>query len=292
MFIINALGGSGSSFIFRALEKTCYGLPLFGVNPYRMKIILEKYPYLIPSLNFLLTILGRYVPNPLVLMRPDRFWTEWKFNETGTYDPLHPQYQELLQSHRIYLVQTRYLRSAGIKVSKNKLSSASLTELVGSYLEVMRTAEIERSVNIVLISGHWGEYGIYKELGVETIYIIRDPYNSLISHSKEKRHAKDYRKIGLIHINTPAWIDNYLIGPHHYWVKHAETALSHPNAIIVRYNHFREDWKQIPGLPDITPHYEYKENKIERILSRDSVNYIDSKTRHICKELRFDIPTR
>ena len=289
MKIINALGGGGSSFVLRALDRENYRYPFGIFDPYPTKVRLEKYPALINWYNLFLRMLGGYHASLKVLKRPDSFWTDWRFHEKGIYDPADASFQDDLRKQREYIIRTRHARSAGLRISAADISTDSLASLVRSYIDKMEMIESRNRFTIVLVAGHWGEYGILKELNIETIYVIREPFNSLISHSKNIRHEKDYLRRGLDNINTKEWIDCYLKGPHHYWVNHAQSALEHENAIIVRYNHFAEDWKKIHGLPDVSPGFVYKENDVARILTRESMDYIYEKPREICQELELDV---
>jgi hypothetical protein len=248
---------------------------------------LERRAALIAPYNLVLRGLGSYDPKLKVLKRPDAFWTDWDVHKTGVYDPQSEAFQEDLCGQRDYLIQTRNTRSAGLKIPASDISVDSLTALVRSYLEQLEMIEHNNDFTVVLISGHWGEYGIFRDLDVETIYLIRDPLNALISHSKDIRHGKDYLKRGLENINTKKWIDNYLTGPHHYWINHAKIALSHRNSTIIRYNNFPEDWKAVNELPDISSEFLYKENNLEKILTKESIDYIHEKTKKICNILEF-----
>jgi len=288
MKIVSALGGGGSSFVLRALEKYNYK-SLFGVlDTYTTKIRLEKHPALIGPYKRLLRTIGCHSPKLKVLKRPDSFWTDWSFHPSGVYDPNSGTFQNDLLGQRNYIISTRLTRSAGLEIAEADISTDSLKSLVKSYLDRLDAIERESDFTIVLIGGHWGEYGIFKELDVETIYLVRDPFNSLISHSKELRHEKDYLKRGLENINTAEWIDNYLTGPHHYWLNFARTALEHKNAVIVRYNRFAEDWKKVEGLPDISSEFMYSENDVAEILTPDSIEYIHEKTKDLCRELGLE----
>jgi len=285
MKIICALGGGGSSFVLRALEGSSYKRIFGKFDTYRMKTRLEKHPVLIAPYNILLETIGCYSPRLKVLKRPDSFWTDWKYHESGTYEPDSETFPDDLRRQRDYLIETRHTRSAGLKISKSDISTDSMTALVKSYLEKLKMLEMESNSTIVLVAGHWAEYGILKDLNVEAIYLVRDPFNSLISHSKGIRHKKDYLRRGLDNINTKEWIDTYLTGPHHYWLNFAQSALEHDNAIIVRYNHFAEDWKKIEGLVDIGPKFVYSENDVAQILTRKSIEYIFEKTKDVCEKL-------
>lgn len=288
MKIINGLGGGGSSFVLRSLEKHQYH-HLLHFDTYRIgKRLQRKSPVAATLYHLCLRATGHYSPKQKILMRPDSFWTDWNFHKTGIYDPLSDVFQDDLQGQRDYIIATGQIRSAGLRLSKSNLSVDSLLALVESYLKYMNAIERESGHTIILVAGHWGEYGIFKELGVETIYLIRDPFNSLISHSKAVRHEKDYKRRGLTHINTREWIDNYLIGPHHYWINHAQAALEHQNATIVRYSHFVEDWKKLEDVPDITPDFVYKENAVTDILTRESIYYIVEKTKTVHDRLGID----
>ena len=141
-----------------------------------------------------------------------------------------------------------------------------------------------------MLASHWGEYEIFKKIGFETTYLIRDPYNSLISHSKPNSHQKDYLRRDLKHINTKEWIDSYLKSPHHYWINHAKTALTQKNANIVRYDNFVEDWKKLTDLPDISGEFSYSENNITEILTKENIKYIHEQTHEICKKLDLKEP--
>lgn len=293
MKIISTLGGGGSTFVIEALERINYRPIFMGFDPYQMRNkIMRRYLALRNPFNFLMGLLGAYQPQLEVLVRPDAFWTDWAFHETGIYDPKSSSYQQNLHSQKAYIIKTRHRRSAGIRISDSELRDDALSSLVQSYVDKMESVERTSNLTIVLVAGHWGEYGVFKELGLETIYLIRDPYNSLISHSKSIRHEKDYLRRGLKDINTKAWIDTYLSGPHHYWISHARTALSHDNAIIVRYNHFVEDWQKVKGLPDISSEFTYRENRVAEVLTAESIDHIYERTSDICKELGFKTPGR
>ncbi len=285
MKIISTLGGGGSTFVFRSLEEQTYS-PLFNrYNTYSTKTRLEKNPRLISIYKTLLQLLNCHDPQLKILMRPDAFWTDWQFNKKGNYDPQNRSFRHKLCQQKEYIITTRAKRSAGLTISREKISTDSLASLVNSYIEQLQILESTHNFTIVLLAAHWGEYGIFKEIGVDTIYLIRDPYNSLISHSKSIRHKNDYLQRGLNHINTKEWIDTYLAGPHHYWINHAKSALNHKNATIVRYNQFPNDWQKVTGLPDISNDFTYKENAVKEILTADSINYIYEKTGTLCKAI-------
>lgn len=293
MKIISTLGGGGSTFVLEALDRKNYSNALLGSDPYQMRNrLMQRSPALRGPFDLLVGLLGAYQPRLKVLMRPDAFWTDRGFHETATYDPDGASYRQDLRAQKMYIVRTRHRRSAGIRISPHELRDDTLAALVQSYVDKMESVESLGPFIIILVAGHWGEYGVFKQLGLETIYLIRDPYNSLISHSKSTRHEKDYLRRGLKHINTKAWIDTYLSGPHHYWINHARTALSHENATIVRYNHFAEDWQKVRGLPDITSEFSYHENKVTEILTAEAIDYVYQQTKDICKALGFKTPGR
>lgn len=224
------------------------------------------------------------------MMRPDAFWTDRRYNPACLYNPESQTFSEDLIRQREYLISTRFLRSAGLRFRRKSISVASLKSLVESYIEVLSDFEKASRLETVLVSCHWGEYGIFKELGISTIYLIRDPLNSLISHSKATRHRKDYLRRGLTDINSREWIDAYLKGPHHYWINHASSALNHPNAKIVRYHRLAEDWLHIEGLPNIGDQFFCKKNNLDEILSGESINYIVDQTSRLCEQLELPIP--
>jgi len=247
MKIISTLGGGGSSFVLRSLEYRNYK-PCLKFNTYQIKLRMEKGPASLKAYHLLVRLLGCYTPSLIVLKRPDSFWTDWKYHKTGVYNPASQNFQKDLTHQKDYLVQTKQVRSAGINISAADLVTTTLPDLVASYLQQLQNFEVRnKRSRVVLLSTHWGEYGIFKELNVETIYLIRDPFNSIISHSKEIRHQKDYQRRGLDNINTKEWLDTYLIGPHHYSLNHARTALEHQGAVIIRYNYFVEDWQKVTG---------------------------------------------
>ncbi|MBV7338400.1 hypothetical protein KFU94_61270 [Chloroflexi bacterium TSY] len=287
MKIINALGGGGSSFVLRALERINYHRIFGRLDPYPLKLKLEKKPSFIPLYHLGLKIVGAYAEKCILLKRPDSFWTDWDYHPSGRYEPSSPTFSTDLLHHQEYIVKTRFARSAGLPIAQSNLDSSSLSALVYSYLEHIKKIERKRTGEIILLSGHWGEYGVLAELNVETVYLIRDPFNSLISHSKGMRHKHDYLRRGLTDINSRAWIDAYLNGPHHYWCNHARVALTHQNAIIIRYHKFGEDWQKT-GLPDISGDFEARGNTIEDVLTKESVHYIYEQTYDICEALGFD----
>lgn len=290
MIIISAIGGCGSTFIIKTLKKKNYNLSLkvLDLNKLNDKIsnhisIMHK-PF-----RFLMNSLEKIFPRPKILRRPDAFWTEWEVFKKE-YNPDNPEFHQDIQDQKEFILNNINKRSAGIKIHKSDLKEDSLLSLVKSYVKSMERIEKNRRYKIVLLSGHWGEYGIFKELRLKTIYIIRDPYNALISHSKSNRHEKDYLRRGLKHINNKEWIHCYLKGPHHYWINHAESALNHKNAIIVRYNKFKRDWQKVNDLPDISKEFRYVENNISEILTKESIKYIYEQTHEICEKLGFDEP--
>jgi hypothetical protein len=285
MIVINGIGGGGSSFVWQSLDKLHYRKILGRFDLFKVKSWLHKRPNFLPVFYSLMRLIKQYPPDYIVLIRPDSFWTDWKFHPSGVYNPRSSSFYEDLLGQRNYIITTRHYRSAGLQVNQNNLHIETLPRLVKSYLKQLKDIEEKIGSKIILISGHWGEYGIYKEINQEAIYLIRDPYNSLISHSKGNRHKNDYVRRGLDHINTKEWIDNYLFGPHHYWVQHARTALEHPGAQIIRYHCFKEDWKKIPYLPDISSDFIYSENDVKKILTKESIEYIYSNTRDLCQEI-------
>jgi len=288
MKIISGLGGSGTTFVLDALDRYS-SKKLFGIfDWYDLTSRVNLSPRLTRKLRSVLSSAGVRVSDLRVLRRPDSFWTDWAFNPSGRYSPEDPDFSALILAQRDYLLQTAAHRSAGLPVRRSDLSTASLTELVASYLARLEAIENDLRGEIVLFCGHWAEYGILRELGVETIYLIRDPFNSIVSHSKPARHQRDYLKRGLTALTSKEWIDTYLVGPHHYWINLAECALSHTNATIVRYHNFPADWQQVHGLPDISAGFEYKENNIAEVLAPEAIDYIYSSTRDICRALGFD----
>ena len=120
---------------------------------------------------------------------------------------------------------------------------------------------------------------------MDTIYLLRDPFNSIISYSKSLRHREEFLRRGLKNINTKEWIDAYLDGPIHYWINHARVMLEHKNSTIVRYNNFKNDWKKIKNLPNISKLFKYKENDVKQILTQESIEYIHERTLKLCQKL-------
>lgn len=288
MKVISGLGGSGTTFILHSLERRT-SRTLFGmVDPDTLKRHLPLSPTLLRRLKYALTATHLRVSDFRILRRPDRFWTDWNANPSGQYAPGNPDFAEQVSAQRDYILKTVRSRSAGLPIRRDDLSTASLTDLVASYVKTVETIERDIQKNVVLLCCHWGEFGILRDLGVETIYLIRDPFNSIVSHSKSIRHEKDYLKRGLETINTKEWVDNYLVGPHHHWVDHAKHALNHGNARIIRYQHFPADWRSIDGLPDIAADFQYKENDIAELLEPAIIEYIYDRTREICEALGFD----
>jgi hypothetical protein len=291
MKIISAIGGGGSTFVFRALDKANYGHRILGRDPYWVKNnVIKHAPFLLNLVHFFMRLSGAYTPRLKVLMRPDAFWTDWAFHKTGVHDPNSRTYRHDLCEQKAYILRNRHKRSAGLAITASDLEDDTLLSLVRSYIDKMESIDRANDFTVVLVSGHWGEYGILRELRYETIYLLRDPYNSLISHSKPVRHQNDYLRRGLKHINTKEWIDAYLIGPHHYWVNHARTALSQENAIIIRYDRFADDWCSVKGLPDISQEFVYQENDVKRGLTKESIEYIYEQTKYVCSELGFSKP--
>jgi len=288
MKIISGLGGSGTTFVLDALDH--YGSKrLFGIfDWYELTSRLNLSPRLFRQLRSALLSSGMRVSDLCVLRRPDSFWTDWAFNPPSRYSPQDSGFAAQILAQRDYLLKTARGRSAGLLVRRGDLSTASLTELVSSYSARLQAIEKDLRGEIVLVCGHWAEYGILQELGVETIYLIRDPFNSIVSHSKPARHQKDYLRRGLTALSSQEWIDTYLVGPHHYWIRYAECALSHSNATIVRYYNFPADWQQVHGLPDISAGFDYRANKISEVLPPELIDYIYSRTREICRTLGFD----
>ena len=289
MEIISAVGGSGSSYIYRSIEKQNF-TPQRRVDLYKNKRRLEKYPFLLPYYNRMLKVFGVYSPRYLISMRPDKFWTDWNSLSNFGYNPNENDLPQIIVMQRDYIVQNANKRSSCINIQRKSFSTESLHHLVASYIKILQSAENDSITQSILLSSHWGEFGIFKDLEVETIYLIRDPFNSIISHSKIERHGNDYIKRGYENINQKEWIDSYLYGPQHAWIAHAETALSHHNAKIIRYHNFKKDWRSILGLPDISPGFIYHENDIKAYLKPAAVNYIHDQTKHLYKEYGFPHP--
>lgn len=288
MKVISGLGGSGTTFVLDALRRHGSKVLFGGFDTYDLKSRLHLSPGLNRKLRRVLSWTGMHVSNLNVLKRPDTFWTDWAFNPSGSYAPEDPAFSAQVVAQRDYLLQTAKYRSEGLPIKRSDLSADSLTELVASYLARLEAIERELGEKIVLVCGHWGEYGILRELGVQTIYLIRDPFNSVVSHSKPTRHQADYLRRGLKTLNSREWIEAYLAGPHHYWIRHAEHALSHANATIIRYQHFPTDWQQVVDLPDIGAEFEYRENNVAEILAPALIDYIYARTDEICRALGFD----
>ncbi len=290
MKIISALGGGGSTFIFRNLNRLYFKPSYLGFNFYKIEQKVMKYsPFLLNHFKYLMRLIKAYQPQYKVLKRPDAFWTDRNYHKTG-YNPNGKDFSQNLRDHKNYILKLYIRRSAGIKIFPSYLKDDTLSSLVKSYIERIKHMEKKLKIQIVLLSSHWGEFGILKEIGVKTIYLIRDPYNSIISHSTFHRHQKDYLRRGLKDINTKECIDTYLKGPHHYWIYHAKTALTHKNAIIIRYNKFKEDWQKIKDLPDISHGFKYSENNIKKIFTKESIQYIYEQTHEICDKLSIDNP--
>lgn len=288
MKTICALGGGGSTFALRALERQNYRRGLMGFDPAKVKRSVEKYPFLLAPFHAGLRAVGLYSPKYRVLKRPDSFWTDWAYHASGTYDLDSAHFSDDLRGQHDYILSTRRVRSAGLPIRRGDLVLGSLPALVNAY--VTRLGQIDSAISgeVILVAGHWGEYGILAELEIPTIYIIRDPFNSLISHSKSVRHGTDYARRGLTDLNSREWIDAYLSGPHHYWIDFCRAALRHKNATIVRYHSFANDWKKVEGLPDISEGFAYKENDVVKILSIDARRYIHERTDELCAALGFD----
>lgn len=285
MKIVSTLGGGGSTYVFVSLDRLAYR-PLLGwIDTYRLKKKLHRRPHLSPVLNATLRRVGLYRSEYVVLKRPDAFWSDWDFHPSGVYDPHAPDFKRHLIAQRDFLVDTRHARSASFDLRTEELDADSLPGLVSSYLKKVRQIEAENDFTVVLMATHWGEYGVFQQLDVEAVYLIRDPFNSLISHSKPQRHQVDYKRRGLDHLNTTEWIDTYLSGPHHHWINHARVAVEHQRARVVRYHRFREEWPKLSGLPDITKGFRYTENDVLSILTRQSREYIYEKTRDVCEAL-------
>jgi len=283
--IVSTLGGGGSTYVFVSLDRLAYR-PLLGcIDTYRLKKKLHRRPHLWPVLNRALHRVRLYRPEYVVLKRPDAFWTNWDVHPSGVYDPRAADFRQHLIAQRDYLVETRHARSASFDLKKEDLAADSLPSLASSYLKKVGQIEAENDFTTVLISCHWGEYGVFQQLDVEAVYLIRDPFNSLISHSKPQRHRVDYQRRGLKLINTTEWIDTYLSGPHHHWINHARVAAGHRRARPVRYDRFPEEWPKLSGLPDITKGFRYMENDVSSILTRRSREYIYEKTRDLCEAL-------
>ena len=289
MKIISALGGSGSSYIYRSIDRLNFK-PYRHVDLYKHKRRLEKYPFLIPHYVRILKIFGQYIPRYQISMRPDAFWTDWNSLSNFGYNPNGKDLQAKIIMQKDYILQNVNKRSSCIEIPANSLTTQTLHQLVASYIKILQSAENDTGTHTILLSGHWGEFGIFKDLEVETAYLIRDPYNSIISHSKRQRHRSDYLQRGFVNINQREWLDSYLFGPQHAWVAHAETALSHHNAKIIRYHNFKKDWRSILGLPDISPGFNYHENDIKSYLSPEAIIYIYDQTKHLYKEYGFPQP--
>ena len=301
MKIISTLGGSGSTFINTSLEQYNYAaLSFFGrsMNGWKLKHLMERLcPTFTKSYLRLLSACRLYKPVYIVLKKPDSFRTDWKRRRKKNYfghfpDIPYPYPAEhmgtCLRDERDYLIYERDYRSGRLPIRKENISTESSKKLVETYFQEIRRLEREINATVVLMSNHWGEFGILKELAEDAIYLIRDPFNSLISHAKAQRHKADYRIRGLTDINSKEWIDSFLSGPRHYWIRHAENALTHPGSRIVRYCSFKDDWKKITDLPDITDRFSYRKNDVRATLTKESIDYINSKTRPLSE--RIGIP--
>ena len=289
MKVISAVGGGGSTFIVNELEKANFAPTLPGTYAYKIfGRLLSVEPRLVQGYLVGLKLFGLYKPTIHVLRRPDAFWTDFSYHELATHDPDHPNYQQHLEGQKRYIDKFRIKRSAGIPIDMEAIPHSSLDELVKGYLNEVSGSKI--SSEVVLVAAHWGEYGIFKKLEMPAIYIIRDPFNALISHSKQIRHHKDYLRRSLTDINSQAWINAYLYGPAHRWVQHARFAFTHRNAIIVRYTHFPEDWQQVKGLPDISKNFRLKQNDITAVLSPESIDYIYEQVKDLCRDLKITLP--
>lgn len=273
MFIINGLGGGGSTFVLRQLQLVNY----HGNEKITHKRRgLEKTPWKIPFYNFAWGITGRYTPKLHVMMRPDSYWSDpsvaprdLKLSDIKTPD--------LVKGQRDYLVDQAAKRSSGVTISKEKLSTNSLHDLADSYLTILRNHEKETGQQLVLLSGHWGSFGIYNDLDVPMTYLIRDPFNSVISHGKGIRHENLYLGRGLTSVDSIDWVNCYLNGPLIFWKSHAKAAATHKSANILRYNEFAQDWRNhLAELPDISNKFSYKESAVTDILSQNVRDYIFS----------------
>lgn len=288
MIIVSALGGGGSSYVTRALQRLNF--PAAGPAKLQdallaLRSVAERTPQRIPCMLRMLKAVGLYTDRVRVLMRPDAFWTDWPYNPAGTYDPAAPDFADRLAAQRAYIATHRIRRSAGIPVPIDRMPLDGLGALVSGYLSAIEDAEREKGFTAVLVSGHWGEYGVFREIGRAAYYLVRDPWNSVISHSRMSRHGGDYRRRGFTDVNDRGWIDCYLSGPHHYWIRHAETAAAQEGAAVLRYDRLAEDWARAPGLPALRRPFEARYNDVRSVLTEASIAYIRERAEPLCREL-------
>ncbi len=237
-------------------------------------------------LNLTLKKLGKIfkilTPNLVILTRPDSYRSEFM------YDPESESYKNEINKLKSFIFETIHTRSGGLKIDYKEIDTTSIESLVKTYIEEIIKIEKKKKVQVVLLSCSWGEHRVFKNLGIETVYLVRDPFNSLISYSKSIRHEDEFLRRGLKSINTKEWIDAYLDGPIHFWINHTRVMLEHEKSIIVRYNYFKDDWKLINNVPNISKFFNYKENDVTKILNPESIEYIRYRTRELCEKL--DLP--
>jgi hypothetical protein len=257
-------------------------------NEYEIDVNKKNAKYRIQSLlniplKKILGITGIYDSKLKILSRPDTF-------RLDTYRSHDINSEIYLQGLKNHIYKTRLYRSAGLKIDFSKIKTDSLLSFAKSYIEEIERIEKKYNYKVILLSTTWGEYGIFTKLGLETIYLVRDPFNSLISYSKPIRHERNFYYMGLTDINSKEWIDAYLEGPLHYWISHAQNSFQNKKGIIVRYNYFKDDWEtKVHNLPNISIIFNYRENNVSGILTPDSIKYIRSKTENICTKLQLPI---
>lgn len=285
MIIITTHGGGGSTFLLNQFN-------LLNYWPRATQRVVEAIDRRLRLKGQLfLRLLRLYRHHYAVLIRPDTFFSDTKHNLRGLYDVDFIHSAEGLRQQKEYIVSSWRSRGGRIPVPPDALDDSSLLALARSYLEFLRAEEAKAGFEVVFISGFWGQWGIYKELGVPAVYLIRDPANAILSFSKPIRHEKEFRRLGLSDPGSLEWIDAYLEGPIHWWVQMARTALAHEQGRIIRYNQFAEDWRKwLPDLPDISGGFSYSENQPAAAFSPEILKHIAEKTGPLCREIGLPLP--
>lgn len=271
MYVLSSLGGSGSTYVLRQLRRHNHRWP--SLSDY-VQTLRDKYRC---DLTPMLRTAGLYRHRYRICMRPDNF-----YSTDGKYDAEYEASNEGLVDQARYIEHWSRLRSAGIRVRANALSTASLAGLVESYVALLRRYESESGSEIVLLCNHWGEIGLLRELGIPTIYLVRDAFNSIISYSKEMRHEEEFTRFGLDDPNSTAWANAFLNGPLSFWVRHVENALADEHGQVLRYDRLADDWHRCaPGLPDITSSFRASRNDVSAKFSGNVIAFIESQTRSL-----------
>jgi hypothetical protein len=206
-----------------------------------------------------------------------------KFAEHGWEICLRPD--KYMRKHNSIISKTYKERLGNIiKIPPNidQLNNQQLCELACDKLMATKKEKL------LLLSMSWGGLGYLQNINAKKLFIIRHPLYAFNSYSgggwrKTHKRTKAYREFN-------DWADEWLNDRSH-WIEHTQNAIiacKKNQGYIVRYEKFKNDWKNVPlSLPPI--HREFKNRddmrKVEKTIPADTINYLMDKTSTVWDEV-------